>query len=133
MCCNHLLASLWPLSASEILHHAIRLLRRAAYYSASCLSASVPPLSAPLKPAPYTSVLPSLYCVTSRTRPSVKCLVGQCIRNRSDQLCAASVGAPSNISEHPLGPASQVFLAIVLRLGGYQVLWTKVLWQRYCG
>ena len=98
------------------------MLRRAAYYFASNLSASATLL--PLKPVSYPSLLPFflsqlpaiLVCITSRIRPSVKYPVGKCVRKRSDQLCAVSVGAPSNTNEHLFGPASQVFLTIVLRL-----------------
>ena len=91
---------------------------------ASCLSASVPPLIPfSLRPVPYPSFLPSLASRRIASLPFVKCPVGQCIRNRSNQLCAALVHVPSNTGACSSCPASRVlvFLVIVLRLGtGYR-------------
>ena len=75
---------------------------------ASCLSASVPPLIPfSLRPVPYPSFLPSLASRRIASLPFVKCPVGQCIRNRSNQLCAALVHVPSNTSACSSCPALQ--------------------------
>jgi hypothetical protein len=120
VCCSHLLASIWLLSASDILR--LKLLAGRGHhpcvlsFSVSTTTHSALPEASPSSQLPAESLLRRIASL-----PCVKCPVGQCLGNRSNQLCAALVHVPSNTSACSSCPASRVFLAIVLRLGtGYR-------------
>ena len=120
VCCSHLLASIWLLSASDILR--LKLLAGRGHnpcvlsFSVSTTTHSALLEASPLSQLPAESLLRRIASL-----PCVKCHIGQCVRNRSNQLCTALVHVPSNTSACSSCLAWRVFLAIVLRLGtGYR-------------
>ena len=106
VCCSHLLASIWLLSASDILR--LKLLAGRGHhpcvlsFSVSTTTHSALPEAGPLSQRLAESLLRRIASL-----PPVKCPVGQCIRNRSNQLCAALVHVPSNTSACSSCPALQ--------------------------